>query len=116
MPKSTEQISTNPQENPQPESYAERILAMGIENFKPRCVVCTLEVPPKRATSRMKDTCSSECHKVLKAFKKFNILRRHCPACYHPSSPEERADFIRWRKSRGDRREKVGRPSKKNRT
>lgn len=112
--KSSEQISTDAQKNPQEELIAiiEQILQKGIEHFVPHCVVCTREVPAKRATSRMKETCGPECHKVFKAFKKNNIFRRRCPNCFHPSTPEERASYIKWRKDRGDLRAKQGRPKK----
>lgn len=82
----------------------------GIENFVPSCIVCRKPVPAKRATGRSKDTCSAECHKVRQAYRKMVIRNSKCPNCYHPSTPEERRDFVRWRKDRGQIREKGGRP------
>lgn len=97
---------------PLPEPEVNPLIPDGIEKFCPRCIVCTNFVPPKRATSRSKDTCSPECHKVLRAYRKHMINSRYCPACYHPSSPEERRDFIQWRKFRGERAERPGRKKK----
>ncbi len=82
-----------------------------IADFIPRCIVCTNEVPPRRRTSRNKETCSQECAKVLKDYKRWNLMRRFCPNCRHPSSPEERTDFLRWRKDRGMLRQKAGNPA-----
>ena len=78
------------------------LLPDGIEGLKLRCVICTKEVPARRATSRSKDTCGPECGQVLRDWKKYNILRRRCRTCYHPSSPKEREEFKLWRKSRGE--------------
>lgn len=93
-----------------------QVLAMvqqfGIESFVPHCVVCRQAVPPKRASSRSKDTCSKECHAVLRAYRKHMIASRYCVSCYHPSTPAERKEFISWRKARGDRRPTGGRPWK----
>jgi hypothetical protein len=85
----------------------------GIDKFVPSCVVCRNPVPAKRATGRSKDTCSPECNKVLRQYRKHVLVSTRCPACYHPSTPEERREFIQWRKWRGDRRERRGRPGKK---
>jgi hypothetical protein len=81
-----------------------------IAAFTPACVVCGDPVPRKRATGRSKDTCSPGCHRVLRAFRKYVNDSSYCPSCRHPCSPEERADFRRWRKDRGEVREKPGRP------
>lgn len=86
------------------------LIPNGIENLVLRCVICTEPVPARRAAGRSKNTCGPECNKVLKQFRKLQIRRSRCPNCYHPSSPQERKEFIEWRKSRGDRREKRGRP------
>ncbi len=86
------------------------LIPNGIENFVPSCIVCRNPVPLKRATGRAKDTCSPECQKVRQAYRRWVVRRTKCPNCYHPSTPEERADFLRWRKDRGMLREKGGRP------
>lgn len=83
----------------------------GIENFVPRCIVCTAPVPPSRARGRSKDTCSSLCHTVRQMYRKWVVQTSKCLACHHPSTPAERADFNEWRKLRGDLRRKSGRPA-----
>lgn len=103
-----EQVSTNPQNDSQPQINP--LIPNGIENLTLRCVVCTNEVPKKRARGRSKDTCGTECNKILRDYRKWVIRSSHCPTCYHPSTPEERKLFLQWRKSRGDRREGRGRP------
>jgi hypothetical protein len=85
-----------------------------LEHLPLVCVICGNPLPEKRARAR-KDTCSSECQVVRKAFNKHNVLRRHCPNCYHPSTPQERAEFRQWRKDRGDRRSVRGRPKREGR-
>ena len=82
----------------------------GIENFVPSCIVCRSPVPLKRATGRSKDTCSPACHKVRQAYRRFVLHNSKCRTCFHPSTPEERRDFVRWRKDRGQLRERGGRP------
>ena len=77
-----------------------------------KCVICSGDVPKKRASGRSKDTCGPYCQKMLRKFRKFIVESSRCPACYHPSTPAERRDFIAWRKARGDRRNKPGRPRK----
>jgi hypothetical protein len=82
----------------------------GIEKFIPRCIVCSKTVPANRARGRSKDTCSPACHRVRQLYRTFVVLTSKCLACHHPSSPTERADFIRWRKDRGHIRDRMGRP------
>ena len=103
--------ATTPQTADEPVSPpVNPLIPEGIENFVPSCVVCRQPVPSRRATGRSKDTCSPACQKVLRKFREYNLKRTRCPACYHPSTPSERQDFIAWRKARGDRREGRGRP------
>lgn len=97
------------------EAQRAALLPNGIEGFVPRCVVCGSTVPLKRARGRSKDTCKAECHAVLREYRKFVIYSSRCPTCYHPSTPQERAEFIAWRKARGDRRNGRGRPPRMNR-
>jgi hypothetical protein len=117
--KPTEQVSTNPQSDAQAQdgakelTRAQQILAAGIENFVPSCVVCLDPVPAKRARGRSKDTCGPDCHKVLRKYREYVLRSGHCVSCYHPSTPEERKDYLEWRKHRGDRRANRGRPKKK---
>ena len=84
-----------------------------IETFLPSCVVCRSPVPAARAHSRSRETCSAACALYWRQYHRYVLMQTRCPSCYHPSTPEERADFKRWRKSRGDLRDKVGRPPKK---
>lgn len=86
------------------------LIPNGIENFVPSCVVCKRPVPARRATSRSKNTCSNNCNAVLQMFRRWNLFRRKCPTCYHPSTPEERQDFKAWRKERKQLRMKPGKP------
>lgn len=81
-----------------------------ISEFVPRCIVCTNEVPPRRRTGHSKETCSNECKKVLKAYRRWNVERRFCPNCRHPNTPEERKQFIAWRKATGSMKATRGNP------
>ena len=95
---------------PEQVSQVNPLIPDGIEKFIPSCVVCRQPVSAKRATGRSKDTCSPECNKVLRKYREFCLRKSRCPACYHPSTPAERLDFIAWRKARGDVRAGRGRP------
>lgn len=86
------------------------LIPHGIENFIPSCVVCKGEVPAKRRTSRSKETCGPECYNVLRAYKKHVNQKSKCPNCRHPSTPEERKQFLLWRKAAGQIRHVRGRP------
>lgn len=86
------------------------LIPNGIEQLILRCVVCSNEVPRKRATGRSRNTCSKECNAVYRSFRTYLVRSMRCPACYHPSTPDERKDFREWRKNRGDIRAKKGRP------
>jgi hypothetical protein len=94
------------------EKTIEELIPNGIENFVPRCIVCTEPVSLKRSRGRSKATCSPVCNDVLKRWRIYVVQTSRCPNCYHPSSPEERDLFRQWRKDRGDRRSKRGRPPK----
>lgn len=61
------------------------------------CVVCQKPIPKTRRWDAF--TCSKEC---TKARNKFGLSHRdavQCRYCYHPSSPEERRRYLRWRKA-----------------
>jgi hypothetical protein len=103
----TEQKSTNPQENSQPDYET-----IPMECLVLHCLVCSKPVPANRARGRNKDSCGPEHAAILRRFKKWNIWARKCPTCYHPSTPEERKLYLQWRRSRGDLREGRGRPKK----
>ena len=81
----------------------------GIENLVLRCVICGEALPSARRT--MGDHAGA-CHKVRMLYRRYIIGLTKCISCLHPSTPEERKAFKRWRKSRGDIREKCGRPKK----
>jgi hypothetical protein len=98
-------------------NYPDLVVAMEAD-FDPaklvlRCIICTEPIPAKRARGRSKDTCGPECHAKLRAYRKWVVQTSKCPNCYHPATPEERADFKAWRKARGHVREKRGNPRRK---
>ena len=93
-----------------PEDSGPEAAPFDIATFAPRCTVCTKLVPEKRAKGKYKTTCSPECHKVIKKFGAHLLELTRCPACWHPSTPEQRADFKAWRKERGYIRAGAGRP------
>lgn len=71
----------------------------GFEHFFLRCVVCGLELPSSR---RAYGHHAGACSKTYKLFCRFLISRKKCLACQQPATPEERAEFKAWRRSRGD--------------
>jgi hypothetical protein len=73
-------------------------------------MVCGDPLNARRARAR-KETCEKpECGVALRQFRRAVVESRKCPACYHPSSPEEREDFKRWRKDRGQMQRRRGNP------
>jgi len=102
-----EQVSNDQPTEAQP---VNPLIPDGIEKLVLSCVICKGPVPARRASSRSKDTCGAACNQILRKFRKWKLESSHCPACYHPSTPEQRKEFIQWRKWRGDRRDKPGRP------
>ena len=82
------------------------LMPNGIENVVLYCCVCREPLPIKRRTV---GDHAGACHKVRVLFRKYKIAQTKCISCLHPTTPEERADFKRWRKSRGDIRERGGR-------
>lgn len=83
----------------------------GIENLVLRCVVCGDPLPPSRRTI---GDHAGPCHKVRVLYRRYIIQLTKCIACLHPSTPADREHFKQWRKSRGDLREKCGKPKKIN--
>lgn len=73
----------------------------GIDNFVPSCVVCRNPLLRERTTHN-RETCSAECTDIWRQYCADLAASRHCPSCWHPSTPEERAEFREWRKARGD--------------
>ena len=71
------------------------------------CLVDGAPIAPERIVRRSV-TCSAECAKKLAAMRRAMIDARVCRQCHAPSTPEERRDFQRWRRDRGQL--KRGRP------
>jgi hypothetical protein len=95
------------------ESSVAQMKVPAMEDFVPSCVVCQTQVPPDRAHSiHQRNTCSPGCAAIMRRYHDHVLKEKRCPSCYHPSTPEERRDFIAWRKARGDVREHRGRPQK----
>lgn len=84
-------------------------------DLKPHCMVCPNELPFARALNYDIRTCSPECAAIFKKWRNHQKWRRHCPSCLHPSTPEQREEFRRWRTNRGDRQgdKAEGRPANK---
>lgn len=84
-------------------------------DLKPHCMVCPNELPLNRARNTYMKTCSPECAELLKKWRLHQEWLRYCPSCLHPSTPEQREDFKRWRTARGERigDKEAGRPAKK---
>ena len=69
---------------------------------KPRtlhCTICTRAIPEGR-DRRQTATCSETCKNRLDEIRAQQRADRRCPACLHPSSPEERDEFRLWRAQR----------------
>ena len=81
-----------------------------IDQFVPRCQVCGVEVPLKRRSRRNGNTCTAEHAAMVRAWKRWLIKTSVCLTCYHPSTPQEREDFKRWRRERGMLHETAGKP------
>ena len=79
--------------------------------FRPSCVICRNPVPEKRSHGRYRETCSPECLTTWRRFRAYIIASTRCPSCYHPSTPDEREDFRKWRRFRGELHSKSGRPA-----
>ena len=59
------------------------------------CIVCTNPIPPTRRKDAV--TCSTECSKARKNFWRSQQDMVECRYCFRPSTPEERARYIKWR-------------------
>jgi hypothetical protein len=67
------------------------------DDIKTHCVICTQEI----ATDRVKRgaiTCNKEHAKERKAQLQAMVDRKECRYCRHPSTPEQREAFKRFRK------------------
>ena len=85
------------------------LIPEGIENLVLSCTVCRLPLPSARRTV---GDHAGACHKVRTLYRRLMIQQARCMACLHPSTPAERVEFRRWRKDRGDIRERGGRPKR----
>jgi hypothetical protein len=65
------------------------------------CVVCKHPIPGFRAR-RQTATCSEKCKNKLDVIRERQRAAKKCPACLHPSTPEEREEYRIWRAERGD--------------
>ena len=72
---------------------------------------CILDSKPisEARVARRAVTCSAECARRLATLRREMVEARRCHYCHHPSTPEERKDFARWRRERGQLKS-VGRP------
>lgn len=68
------------------------------------CTICGGEIAEPRR-QRQTATCSEVCKNRLDLVRGAQRAKRKCPKCLHPSSPQERELFRRWRASRGDVKE-----------
>jgi hypothetical protein len=81
-----------------------------LQAFLPRCMVCGDPIPDRRARAR-KETCGkTACGVTLKQWRRAVLESRKCPACYKPSTPEEREDYKQWRRERGMLHRRAGNP------
>jgi hypothetical protein len=91
-------------------------LPRDLKDFVPKCEVCTQPIPKRRLCSRdanrTKHSCSAACEAVLRKAQVARTVARMCINCKHPSTPEERADFIAWRKACGKVRLQRGNPER----
>jgi hypothetical protein len=86
-----------------------------LDAFSPKCAACGDPVSRDRVKGRKKTCAKPECARMMAQFKRHIQLLTKCPACYRPSTPEERKLYKAWRNSRGEVLSTVmrGRPSKK---
>jgi methionyl-tRNA synthetase len=68
---------------------------------------------PEERIKKRQNTCSKECKRALRGFYRKQAEEKQCRHCGKPSTPEERALFLRWRKTQPDYvAKKRGRPGK----
>lgn len=76
------------------------------------CLICKSNIAEDRMLKRSV-VCSDECAKARKRMLSALRDRRKCLICGKPSTPEERLQFQRWRRSQADYApRKRGRPTK----
>ena len=64
------------------------------------CVVCQKVIPEDR-DKRKATTCSPECLTIRKQALRNRMDLKRCRYCLRPSTPQDRAQFNRWRKQQG---------------
>lgn len=69
------------------------------------CTICGSPIPEARSR-RQTATCSEKCKNRLDVIRAHQRAAKKCPACLHPSTPQEREQFRIWRAERGDLRSK----------
>jgi hypothetical protein len=62
------------------------------------CTVDKKPIPPERA-ARRSNTCDNLCQRKLKAHRRAVQDAKKCRHCSRPSTPEERLNYQRWRRS-----------------
>ena len=82
---------------------------LSVEKAKLHCVFCTAELSEERLARRA-NTCCEEHSQLAKKVRIAARDKKICRGCGRPSTPEERAEFAEWRRSRTG--EKRGRPRK----
>jgi len=66
-------------------------------NVERYCVVCRNPIPAERKWDAI--TCSKECTKTRKDYGRSRKDQVECRYCLRPSSPEERARYLAWRRA-----------------
>lgn len=61
------------------------------------CVVCMNLIPSDRKWDSV--TCSTACTKARKDFGRSRKDQMECRYCLRPSTPEERARYLAWRRA-----------------
>ena len=73
------------------------------DDFKkitPHCVMCGDPIPADRP--KMAITCSDACRNDRKNYRRSRQDQRACRYCQHPSTPEQRLAYQRWRRKPQD--------------
>lgn len=85
------------------------LIPNGIESLILRCMICGEALPNSR---RAIGDHAGACHKVRVLHRRYMVNLTKCIACLHPATAEEREEYRRWRKHRGDTGERPGRQKK----
>lgn len=75
------------------------------------CVVDRKEIPAERINrGKGAVTCSKVCGSRLNAIRRARADQKKCRHCGAPSDAAERKEFLKWRRSRGEKKAGRGRP------